>query len=217
MQKPEGWKQDNKRHWEAKVFGKASPGKNSMKPKYPPTSGKTVNPIGRRAIEMSYIKGVSERMNRNYFSEGATRFFHTRYPKWGYSYDGSKKIFFIASDQMDYDSPRNYTLRYTDEDTGSTESVGAFNELTKREAEKLMNIVGKAKVIDTDARNDNIIAWFGGSGIHVYNKYGKEIGFWNHGGYESQELSAEEMEKHIRYRVYEVPEDSEDSYLNIIE
>ena len=34
MSKPEGWKQDNKRHWEAKVLGKASLGKNTEKPKY---------------------------------------------------------------------------------------------------------------------------------------------------------------------------------------
>jgi hypothetical protein len=32
--KPEGWKQDNRRHYEAKVYGKASPGKNAMKPRY---------------------------------------------------------------------------------------------------------------------------------------------------------------------------------------
>jgi len=32
--KPEGWKQDHRRHWEAKVLGKASPNMKSKKPKY---------------------------------------------------------------------------------------------------------------------------------------------------------------------------------------
>jgi hypothetical protein len=32
--KPEGWKQDNRRHYEAKVFGKASSNVNAKSPKY---------------------------------------------------------------------------------------------------------------------------------------------------------------------------------------
>jgi hypothetical protein len=33
--KPEGWKRDNKRHWEAKVLGQASPSSKSKNPRYP--------------------------------------------------------------------------------------------------------------------------------------------------------------------------------------
>jgi hypothetical protein len=51
--KPEGWKQDNRRHYEAKVYGKASPGKNAMKPKYPRKRKK--NPLDR---SLSYVRSV---------------------------------------------------------------------------------------------------------------------------------------------------------------
>ena len=57
--KPEGWKQDNKRHWEAKVLGKASPsdrtkpvyGKSKIVSKYDTKTG-TVIHVREKAKEL---------------------------------------------------------------------------------------------------------------------------------------------------------------------
>jgi hypothetical protein len=43
MTKPEGWKRDNKRHWEAKVLGRASSSTEAKKPMYPSKGVKITN------------------------------------------------------------------------------------------------------------------------------------------------------------------------------
>jgi hypothetical protein len=140
--KPEGWKQDNRRHYEAKVFGKASPSKNAMKPKYPQTSLKEHSRMLRNkyAVSMGDIVKIHEDKGKPFFSRDSMRFFRSRLSESGYVI--GKKAYFITSEQFHDQyrtAPRMYTVRVMDTITGSVSDIGEFNKLSKSEAQKLLN------------------------------------------------------------------------------
>jgi len=72
-----------------------------------------------------------ERVNGNssqyhFFDRGVTRFFKSRYPQTGIVRDN--KAYFVTSEQFDYNSPRLYTVRVCDMETGIVDTVGEFQQ-----------------------------------------------------------------------------------------
>ena len=60
-----------------------------------------------------------------------------------------------------------------------------------------------AKIKVKDTKNNVTIAWFGGHGIHAYNEYGEEIGFWNTGDFSKDHATEEEVKRSIRQAIKE--------------
>lgn len=62
----------------------------------------------------------------HFFDAGATRFFKSRYPQTGIVKDN--KAYFVTSEQFDYNSPRLYTVRVCDMETGIVDTIGEFQQ-----------------------------------------------------------------------------------------
>lgn len=89
-------------------------------------------------MEIESVKRVNRDKAKGFwFQEGATRFFHCRYPQVAYEQNG--KAYFVTSEQFDYSSPRLYTIRVCDLSTGQVDTVGEFQQYgTSREANRAM-------------------------------------------------------------------------------
>ena len=95
-----------------------------------------ITKINNRIWEMHQVKNQAR--TPHFFSAGATRFFNSRYPQTGIEHDG--KIYFITSEQFDWKSPRLYTIRYLDMETGEVETLGEFQAYdTKGKAQRAVN------------------------------------------------------------------------------
>ena len=71
----------------------------------------------------------------HWFDASSMRFFKCRLPDYGYNKDDS--TYFISSEQGP-SMPRLYTVRRFDRISGSIETIGPFNELTRTEARRLL-------------------------------------------------------------------------------
>ena len=90
-------------------------------------------------IELSLWQIRQRHLDTNYrergvdwFAPDSTRFFKSRYPK--YSYKAGLRAFFITSEQFDYRSPRYYSIRVMDWNTGRINTLGEFQQYQTRRA-----------------------------------------------------------------------------------
>jgi hypothetical protein len=68
-----------------------------------------------------------------FFDSSAMRFFRSRV--LGEVYQGPGGVYFVTSEQYNYDSPRLYTVRRFIKETGDVRTVGDFNALSKSAAQ----------------------------------------------------------------------------------
>jgi hypothetical protein len=70
----------------------------------------------------------------HFFDKGAMRFFNSRLPRFGYN-NGNGEIFFITSEAFDSYSPRRYSVRILDVESGRIETLNDFQRFdTKAKA-----------------------------------------------------------------------------------
>lgn len=85
------------------------------------------------------MKNVRDRnaiMQHNFFSPDTMRFFNSRAAASAYGHDDRKRAYFTTSEQH-RDSPRRYTVRCIEWETGDIRSVGEFQRFaTQAEATK---------------------------------------------------------------------------------
>lgn len=81
---------------------------------------------------MEYISmaEVKYKANGYFFSDGATRFFNSRYPQNAYRI--GDKAYFVTSEKFDYKSPRLFTVRFLDLKTGNVDTLGEFQAYTTK-------------------------------------------------------------------------------------
>ena len=58
-----------------------------------------------------------------------------------------------------------------------------------------------AKVVMKDKKRGYTLAWFGGHGIHGYDKSGKEKFFWNTGDFSKDHADEDEIKKDIKEEI----------------
>lgn len=81
---------------------------------------------------MNDIKRINKEKGFYFFSPDTMRFFKSRV---GDSvFQGIGGIFFVTSEQFDYDSERKYTVREFNPETGNIKTIGDFNELSYSQA-----------------------------------------------------------------------------------
>ncbi|GAF70189.1 unnamed protein product [marine sediment metagenome] len=85
--------------------------------------------------EISVSEDV-ERLHTGYwFSSESKRFFSSRVAQTAYKNEETDIAYFVSSEQFDSTSPRLYTVRACDLNTGDINTVGVFQEYsTSREA-----------------------------------------------------------------------------------
>ena len=71
----------------------------------------------------------------HFFDKGAMRFFNSRLTN--IIYCSLVGVYFVTSEAFDYNSPRLFTVRRLDLETGKIDTIGEFNELTKSQADSL--------------------------------------------------------------------------------
>lgn len=75
-------------------------------------------------ISISQVKRLNQEKGYFFFTDGATRFFRSRYPSYGLK--AGDVAYFVTSEQFDEHSPRLYTIRKIDLKTGDVDTIGAF-------------------------------------------------------------------------------------------
>ena len=84
-----------------------------------------IGEIRRRHLDTNYReRGV------DWFDRGATRFFRSRYPQWGFK--AGPRAFFITSEQFMPGAQRCYNIRVMDWATGRIDTLGEFQEWLSR-------------------------------------------------------------------------------------
>ena len=76
------------------------------------------------------IRDVKSKHRGHFFDKDAMRFFNSRlvdevFPSLG-------KVYFVTSEKFDYNSPRKFSVRVLNLDTGSIDTVGDFHALESR-------------------------------------------------------------------------------------
>ena len=81
----------------------------------------------------------------HFFDAGATRFFNSRYPQTGIVKDN--KAYFVTSEQFDYKSPRLYTVRVCNMETGIVDTIGEFQQYqTSKQAQAAIKKIVKPNI-----------------------------------------------------------------------
>lgn len=83
-------------------------------------------------IPMSNIKYMNEKSGQYWFSPSAMYFFHSRIP--AFAYKKGRLAYFISSEQRESSTPRKYSIRVANLDTGNIDIVGGFHNYTKSQA-----------------------------------------------------------------------------------
>lgn len=60
---------------------------------------------------------------------------------------------------------------------------------------RLMAQLDHARRVRYDPRDDTLLAWFGGHGIHVFDATGREIAMFNVGDFSMNDASVEAVER----------------------
>ena len=81
---------------------------------------------------MEDIKRANEEKGFYFFTPGAMKFFKSRFGDT--VFQGIGGIYFVTSEKFDWQSPRNYTVRQFNPETGKISTVGEFNELSYSQA-----------------------------------------------------------------------------------
>lgn len=86
-----------------------------------------------KTISINQIKHLNASKGHFYFSPDTMRFFHSRTDQTAVVVDGV--AYFITSEQRECDTPRKYTIRKANLETGDIATVGEFHcYATHREA-----------------------------------------------------------------------------------
>jgi len=83
------------------------------------------------------IREANARAGKFFFSPATMRFFRSRIGRKVYQTPEGARVAFVTSEQFDDQSPRLYSARSFNPETGETDGIGPFNKLTKREATRL--------------------------------------------------------------------------------
>ena len=78
-----------------------------------------------KAISINQIKYLNKKKGQYFFSPDTMRFFHSRVGQTAYAINGV--AFFVTSEQREYDTPRKYTVRKADLESGDICTVGEFH------------------------------------------------------------------------------------------
>jgi hypothetical protein len=81
---------------------------------------------------METIKRKNAEAGKFFFSDGAMRFFRSRVGQYGYMSTGGKKVYFVTSERFDHKSPRLYSVRVANMETGDIDEVSEFQEYRSR-------------------------------------------------------------------------------------
>lgn len=73
-------------------------------------------------IDIKHIKKLNRQAGRFFFSQDTMRFFRSRCPRTAIKI--GNKAYFVTSEQFDDKSPRRYTVRICDLETGEVDTVG---------------------------------------------------------------------------------------------
>ena len=77
-----------------------------------------------KTISINQIKCLNKAKGLFFFSPDTIRFFHSRVGQTAYVIGGV--AYFITSEQRECDTPRKYTIRKANLETGNTGTVGEF-------------------------------------------------------------------------------------------
>jgi len=94
-----------------------------------------------KTISINQIKELNKTKGFFFFSPDTIRFFNSRTDQTAIVVNHI--AYFITSEQREHDTPRKYTIRKANLDTGNIETIGEFHSFdTHRDAKKaLMEIV----------------------------------------------------------------------------
>ena len=81
---------------------------------------------------MEDIKRANENAGRHFFEPDTMRFFKSRVGDT--VFQGIGGIYFVTSEKFDYKSPRNYTVRQFNPETGIVGTDGEFNKMSYSQA-----------------------------------------------------------------------------------
>ena len=81
---------------------------------------------------MEDIKRINKEKGYYFFEPDTMRFFKSRVGDL--VFQGNGGVFFTTSERFDYDTPRYYTVREFNPETGSVNTIGDFNELSYYQA-----------------------------------------------------------------------------------
>jgi len=90
-----------------------------------------------KTISINQIKHLNASKGQFFFSPDTIRFFHSRTDQTAIVINGV--AYFITSEQREYNTPRKYTIRKANLETGSIDTVGEFHYYdTHAEAKKAL-------------------------------------------------------------------------------
>jgi hypothetical protein len=78
------------------------------------------------------IYRIKQRHTGHWFSPDTLRFFRSRVAQGGYVTPDGARVYFVSSEQFDYNSPRLYTVRVQDRQTGAIDTLGEFQQYGSR-------------------------------------------------------------------------------------
>lgn len=78
------------------------------------------------------INEIKYKARGHFFDPTSMRFFNSRIAQEGYTKEGHDKIYFLTSERMDHKSPRMYTIRALDKNTGMINTVEGFQRFKHR-------------------------------------------------------------------------------------
>ena len=87
-----------------------------------------MNAQGRILGTMDEIKRANHEANMHWFDRGAMRWFRSRVGEKVYPCMSKRGTYFVSSEQFDDNSPRLYSVRMADWETGEIDTVGEFQQ-----------------------------------------------------------------------------------------
>ena len=100
------------------------------------------------AIGTENIQEVRNRHSGHWFDAKTMRFFSSRVSETAYLSIDGKRSFFVSSERFDMETPRSYTVRVQDCETGSISTVDEFQRYDSRyNAHKVAKALSKGDVV----------------------------------------------------------------------
>jgi len=100
------------------------------------------------ALGTEHIGEVKSRHRGNWFSRGAMRFFSSRVSSTAYLSADGKRSFFVSSERFNMQTPRSYSVRVQDCETGAISTVDEFQRYaTGYQAHKAARALTEGKKI----------------------------------------------------------------------
>lgn len=83
-------------------------------------------------LERYEIERINERHGGHWFEAGSMRFFNSRVAEVGYKATSGRRVYFVSSERFDASTPRRYSVRVMDLETGDVSTVGVFQQYASR-------------------------------------------------------------------------------------